>query len=174
STNDWKGKKVVLFSVSGAFTPTYHTNHLPPYLAKHAEFKAKGLDVIAVVAANDLEIEVASCTIHSCHDCVRNTKNTYLRRNRHKAQSGERGSTLRDAVWEVLLLASRCFDNLLLVEIALPKLLVEDLKCHALDNVDTIDDITQRLAHFAPMSVPNHRMAEYLIERHPACKLDPK
>jgi peroxiredoxin len=34
--------------------PTCHTNHLPPYLQKYDEFKAKGVDVIAVVAANDL------------------------------------------------------------------------------------------------------------------------
>jgi len=53
STNEWKGKKVVLFSVPGAFTPTCHVNHLPPYLEKYKEFKAKGVDVIAVVAAND-------------------------------------------------------------------------------------------------------------------------
>ncbi|KAH9476113.1 Putative peroxiredoxin [Psilocybe cubensis] len=53
STNEWKGKKVVLFSVPGAFTPTCHVNHLPPYLQKYDEFKAKGVDVIAVVAAND-------------------------------------------------------------------------------------------------------------------------
>ncbi|PPQ96912.1 hypothetical protein CVT26_005898 [Gymnopilus dilepis] len=53
STNEWKGKKVVLFSVPGAFTPTCHVNHLPPYLKHYDEFKAKGVDVIAVVAAND-------------------------------------------------------------------------------------------------------------------------
>ncbi|KAG2067728.1 thioredoxin-dependent peroxidase [Suillus decipiens] len=53
STDSWKGKKVVLFSVPGAFTPTCHVNHLPPYLAKYHEFKAKGVDVIAVIAAND-------------------------------------------------------------------------------------------------------------------------
>ncbi|KAI0794931.1 1-Cys peroxiredoxin isozyme [Abortiporus biennis] len=53
STDEWKGKKVVLFSVPGAFTPTCHINHLPPYLTKYDEFKAKGVDVIAVVAAND-------------------------------------------------------------------------------------------------------------------------
>ncbi|TFK67793.1 Redoxin [Pluteus cervinus] len=53
STDEWKGKKVVLFAVPGAFTPTCHVNHLPPYLEKYDEFKAKGVDVIAVVAAND-------------------------------------------------------------------------------------------------------------------------
>ncbi|KAF9238248.1 1-Cys peroxiredoxin isozyme [Melanogaster broomeanus] len=53
STNDWAGKKVVLFSVPGAFTPTCHINHLPGYLQRYDQFKAKGVDVIAVLAAND-------------------------------------------------------------------------------------------------------------------------
>ncbi|KAG6878230.1 hypothetical protein C0993_010352 [Termitomyces sp. T159_Od127] len=53
STEEWKGKKVVLFSVPGAFTPTCHAKHLPPYLEKYDQFKAKGVDVIAVLAAND-------------------------------------------------------------------------------------------------------------------------
>ncbi|KAK7459657.1 peroxiredoxin type-2 [Stygiomarasmius scandens] len=50
---EWKGKKVVLFSVPGAFTPTCHVNHLPPYLQNHSKFSTKGVDVIAVLAAND-------------------------------------------------------------------------------------------------------------------------
>ncbi|KAG6811333.1 hypothetical protein H0H92_007953 [Tricholoma furcatifolium] len=53
STEAWKGKKVVLFSVPGAFTPTCHAKHLPPYLQKYEEFKAKGVNVIAVLASND-------------------------------------------------------------------------------------------------------------------------
>ncbi|CAL1710419.1 unnamed protein product [Somion occarium] len=53
STDAWKGKKVVLISVPGAFTPTCHANHLPPYIQKYDEFKAKGVDQIAVVTAND-------------------------------------------------------------------------------------------------------------------------
>ncbi|TCD64962.1 hypothetical protein EIP91_003375 [Steccherinum ochraceum] len=48
NTSEWKGKKVVLFSVPGAFT-----SHLPPYLEKLEQFKAKGVDVLAVFAAND-------------------------------------------------------------------------------------------------------------------------
>jgi len=51
--SEWKGKKVVLFSVPGAFTGTCHQTHLPPYLEKFDEFKGKGVDVIAVFAAND-------------------------------------------------------------------------------------------------------------------------
>ncbi|NJO54788.1 MAG: peroxiredoxin [Bacteroidales bacterium] len=47
------GKKIVLFAVPGAFTPTCHKNHLPGYLAKAADFKAKGVDAIMVTAVND-------------------------------------------------------------------------------------------------------------------------
>ncbi|KAE9401374.1 1-Cys peroxiredoxin isozyme [Gymnopus androsaceus JB14] len=50
---EWKGKKVVVFSVPGAFTPTCHVKHLPQYVEKYNEFKDKGVDVIAVIAAND-------------------------------------------------------------------------------------------------------------------------
>lgn len=47
------GRKVVLFAVPGAFTPTCHMNHLPGYLAHLDEIKAKGVDTVAVVAVND-------------------------------------------------------------------------------------------------------------------------
>lgn len=50
----FKGRKVVLFGVPGAFTPTCSLNHLPGFLAKVAEFKAKGIDEIAVVSVNDV------------------------------------------------------------------------------------------------------------------------
>ncbi|KAJ7689322.1 1-Cys peroxiredoxin isozyme [Mycena rosella] len=70
STDDWKGKKVVLFSVPGAFTPTCHTNHLPPYLEKHAEFKAKGVDVVAVIAANDLFVMSGWARFEGCKDKI--------------------------------------------------------------------------------------------------------
>jgi len=53
NTDEWKGKKVVLFAVPGAFTPTCHKNHFPGFIQNQAEFKAKGVDVIAVLAAND-------------------------------------------------------------------------------------------------------------------------
>lgn len=55
STDDiFKGKKVVLFAVPGAFTPTCHLNHLPSYLARYDDLKAKGIDTIAVTAVNDV------------------------------------------------------------------------------------------------------------------------
>jgi peroxiredoxin len=55
STDDiFKGRKVVLFAVPGAFTPTCHKNHLPGYLEKADEIRAKGVDAIAVTGVNDV------------------------------------------------------------------------------------------------------------------------
>jgi len=50
----FKGKKVVLFAVPGAFTPTCHKNHLPGFLQNSDAIKAKGVDTIAVTAVNDV------------------------------------------------------------------------------------------------------------------------
>lgn len=48
------GKTVVLFSVPGAFTPTCHAKHLPGFVAHATDFAAKGVDVIACTAVNDV------------------------------------------------------------------------------------------------------------------------
>ncbi|CUA68739.1 Putative peroxiredoxin [Rhizoctonia solani] len=50
---EWAGKKVVLVAVPGAFTPTCHVNHIPAYVKRREEFTKKGVDVVAVIAAND-------------------------------------------------------------------------------------------------------------------------
>lgn len=49
----FKSKKVVLFAVPGAFTPTCDKNHLPGYLAHADKIRAKGVDTIAVTGVND-------------------------------------------------------------------------------------------------------------------------
>ena len=55
STDDlFKGKKVVLVGVPGAFTPTCHKNHLPGFIANENAIKAKGVDDIAIIATNDV------------------------------------------------------------------------------------------------------------------------
>jgi len=55
STGDlFKGKKVVLFSVPGAFTPTCSMNHLPGYIKNAEEIRSKGVDTIACMAVNDM------------------------------------------------------------------------------------------------------------------------
>lgn len=48
------GKKVVIFGVPGAFTPTCSNNHLPGYLENFDALRARGVDTIAVVAVNDV------------------------------------------------------------------------------------------------------------------------
>ncbi len=54
STDDvFAGKKVVLFAVPGAFTPTCSDTHLPGFLARVEEFEARGIDTIACLAVND-------------------------------------------------------------------------------------------------------------------------
>lgn len=55
TTNEvFEGRKVVLFAVPGAFTPTCSNNHLPGFLARLDEIKAKGVDHVAVTSVNDV------------------------------------------------------------------------------------------------------------------------
>ncbi len=54
TTDDvFKGKKVVVFSLPGAFTPTCSSTHAPGYEAKYDEFKALGIDEVVCISVND-------------------------------------------------------------------------------------------------------------------------
>jgi peroxiredoxin len=49
----FRGKKVALFAVPGAFTPTCSARHLPGFVERAADIKRKGIDEIACIAVND-------------------------------------------------------------------------------------------------------------------------
>ncbi len=54
STADlFAGKKVIVFSLPGAFTPTCSSNHLPRYEELYEEFKGQGIDAIICISVND-------------------------------------------------------------------------------------------------------------------------
>ena len=50
----FKGKKVALFAVPGAFTPTCQQQHVPGFVSRVDELKRKGIDTIACTAVNDV------------------------------------------------------------------------------------------------------------------------
>lgn len=53
STELFSDKKVLLFALPGAFTPTCSQSHLPGYVTAYDEFKKKGIDIVACLSVND-------------------------------------------------------------------------------------------------------------------------
>ncbi|KAG0315331.1 hypothetical protein BGZ99_007523 [Dissophora globulifera] len=51
--SSFRGKKVIIFGVPGAFTPTCNNQHVPEFYAKYNEFKARGIDEIICLSTTD-------------------------------------------------------------------------------------------------------------------------
>ena len=66
----FRGKRVALFAVPGAFTPTCSARHLPSYVEKAGELKAKGIDEIACISVNDPFVMAAWGDRDGSHDIV--------------------------------------------------------------------------------------------------------
>ena len=58
------GKKVVMFSLPGAFTPTCSQKHLPGYVRELPQLKAKGIDLVACLSVNDVWVMKAWAEQH--------------------------------------------------------------------------------------------------------------
>lgn len=65
------GKKIVVFALPGAFTPTCSASHLPGYVVKSDELFAKGVDAIVCLSVNDAFVMGAWGTQHNSDDRVR-------------------------------------------------------------------------------------------------------
>ncbi|HEY3233960.1 MAG TPA: peroxiredoxin [Polyangiaceae bacterium] len=66
----FSGKRVVMFSLPGAFTPTCSSQHLPGYLARYDDLRAKGIDLIACLSVNDAWVMQAWADAHQVGDKI--------------------------------------------------------------------------------------------------------
>ncbi|HVC51350.1 MAG TPA: peroxiredoxin [Stellaceae bacterium] len=66
----FKGKKVAVFAVPGAFTPTCSARHLPGYVDRAGDIKGKGVDAVACIAVNDAFVMGAWGKDHKADDKV--------------------------------------------------------------------------------------------------------
>jgi len=71
STDDYfRGRKVVLFSLPGAFTPVCSNGHLPGYVANAEKIKMRGVDEIACLSVNDAHVMRAWAEKHEATDVI--------------------------------------------------------------------------------------------------------
>ena len=66
----FNGKRVILFAVPGAFTPTCSNKHLPGFVEKSGDIRGKGIDTIACVSVNDAFVMGAWGKTQGCDDKV--------------------------------------------------------------------------------------------------------
>lgn len=66
----FKGRRVVLFGVPGAFTPTCSNNHLPGFVENHDAILARGVDAIAVISVNDQHVMRAWARFSGAEDKI--------------------------------------------------------------------------------------------------------
>ncbi|KAK5008419.1 hypothetical protein LTR60_005452 [Cryomyces antarcticus] len=94
ASKQWKGKKVVLVSVPGAFTPGCQAHHLPPYIEKFDELKKKGVDIVAVIASNDAWVMCAWGKVNKIHGdgilLMSDTKTFFSKEHAWQAGMGDR------------------------------------------------------------------------------------
>lgn len=64
------GKHVILFSLPGAFTPVCSKQHLPGYVARYDELRAKGVELIACLSVNDAHVMRAWAEVHGALDKI--------------------------------------------------------------------------------------------------------
>jgi alkyl hydroperoxide reductase 1 len=66
ASKEFSGKKIVLVSVPGAFTPSCQAMHIPPYLQNEEKLASKGVDQVVVIASNDPFVMNAWGKVNGC------------------------------------------------------------------------------------------------------------
>ncbi|TIB87451.1 peroxiredoxin [Wallemia mellicola] len=104
--SEWKNKKVVIISVPGAFTPSCHMKHLPPFIEKAQEIHDKGVDVIAFLSANDPFVLSAWGKSHNSDGSIIFISDTYAEFSKQlglEADLTDKGMGLRTSRYALII-----------------------------------------------------------------------